>query len=65
MSFVATWMADLACNQYHLRKESSVCPWVSLYGTSDINEHMCPFDSRESELLKLSLWFLLHYRVFL
>lgn len=26
MSFVATWMADLACNQYHLRREVQPVP---------------------------------------
>lgn len=33
-------MANLACNQHHLRGGSSACPRVSLCGTSDINEHV-------------------------
>lgn len=50
-------MANLACNQHHLRGGSSACPRVSLCGTSDINEHVPLWQSGIRALRKLSVDF--------
>ncbi len=62
-SFVATWMADLACNQCHLRwGGGSGCLSVSLHETSDISEHILPLTVR-NQGWTLSLNFC--YRMFI
>lgn len=59
MSFVATWMANPACNQHHLRGgDVRLVPGCPSRGTSAINEHMFLSASQESGPTKALCWFL-------